>query len=52
MQDIIEKKMDLDYIYEMAQQAAEAGDIELRIHWRFPRDPLEEGGFGGWLRYP
>ena len=31
MQDIIEKKMDLDYIYDMAQQAAEAGDIDQAI---------------------
>ncbi|MFW9946480.1 MAG: helix-hairpin-helix domain-containing protein [Candidatus Odinarchaeota archaeon] len=31
MQDIIEKKADLDYIYDMAQQAAEAGDIDQAI---------------------
>jgi len=31
MQDIIEKKMDLDYIYDMAQQAAEAGDIDQAV---------------------
>ncbi len=31
MQNIIEKKWDLNYIYDMAQQAMEAGDIEQAI---------------------